>query len=377
VKELYLGTTSTVTGSLSVTIPASDSRIYRFSAASLNNSRLAIDSKIKDGNANLTWNESPNSNRYNLIIFKNGQVFLDTTVTSNEFSLTNYRNFSSDLKAKVKALGIGYEGEWSNETEIKDVISPTLKIKKTVTLDLNAEGKATLALNLLDKGTFDNDLLQEISLSKSEFTSSDLGKNTIMITARDFSGNESSSEVIVLVEDKIKPSISSIKEITIQLDYKGRATLNWEDIDQGSTDNGEIIERVLSKTEFTRRDTGENSITYTIKDSSGNTSSSVVKVKVDATLSTSPFGKEIAPRITLYPNPAKNSVLVESEGSIFQNLTSIEIIDASGKKLNPAGIKNYSGKSLFIDTSDLSNGIYFIRIITDKTVRNLKFIIEK
>jgi alpha-galactosidase len=95
------------------------------------------------------------------------------------------------------------------------------------------------------------------------------------------------------------------------------------------------------------------------------------------TLSASNPEKEIGPNIKLYPNPAKNSIVLESESNIFQQLTSMEIIDASGKKLNATSTINNSGKSLYIDTSGLIDGIYIIRITTDKTIRNLKFVIKK
>jgi len=95
------------------------------------------------------------------------------------------------------------------------------------------------------------------------------------------------------------------------------------------------------------------------------------------TLSASNPEKQIGPNIKLYPNPAKNSIVLESESNIFQQLTSMEIIDASGKKLNATSTINNSGKSLYIDTSGLIDGIYIIRITTDKTIRNLKFVIKK
>jgi hypothetical protein len=375
VKELYTAVTSTVTGTLSVTLPASDSRIYRFSAATLINSRVVIDSKINDGNANLTWNGYSNSNGYNLIIFKDEQVFLDTTVTSNEFSLTNYRNFSSNLKAKVKPLDLDYGGEWSNEAEINDKIVPTLVVNKTVTLELDEEGKANLEVNLIDKGTYDNDVLKELFISKSEFNSSDLGENLIKIIAKDVSGNESSTEAIVLVVDKIQPIILSSEEITIQLDSEGKAILSWEDIDQGSSDNSEIVERILSQVEFDRGDLGENAIKYTVIDYSGNTSA--ITVKVNVALSVPNHGKEIEPRIKLYPNPAKNSIFIESESYVFQQDTAIEIFDASGKKLNPIGSITNLGKSLYIDTSGLTNGVYFVRITSHRISKSFKFVIKK
>ncbi|MFC5193156.1 Ig-like domain-containing protein [Algoriphagus aquatilis] len=377
VKELYMGTTSTVTGSLSVTIPASDSRIYRFSAATLSNSRLAIDSKISEGNANLSWKKDVNSSHYELRIFKDEQIILDTVLNSNEFTLKNYRELPSDLQAKVLGISTEIKGEWSDHVGIIDEISPTMKINKSVTLELTREGKANLPIDHIDQGTFDNDLLKEITLSKAEFTGADLGENRITIRAKDVSGNESSEEIRVTVLDNFAPTLSAVKDINLQLNSEGKATLKWEDLDLGSTDNGNIIERVLSKTEFTKRDIGEHLIKYRIKDSGENSSETSIKVSVKEMITAANFGDELAPSIKLYPNPAKNSIVLEAERTIFQQLNDIEIVDATGKKMNPMSIVRQSGKSLLIDTSGFSDGIYFVRITSDRISRTIKFIIKR
>jgi hypothetical protein len=118
-------------------------------------------------------------------------------------------------------------------------------------------------------------------LSKSTFTCADLGANKITFTAKDASGNTSSAEVIVTVIDSIKPIIKSKATYVVTLDSQREAIINWEDIDEGSSDNCSIQDRVFSKSKFTCADIGVKEITYTITDISGNSTSTLINVTVN------------------------------------------------------------------------------------------------
>jgi hypothetical protein len=199
----------------------------------------------------------------------------------------------------------------------------------------------------------------------------------VLFTVKDASGKEASTEVTITVVDDAKPTIKVKSNLTLKLDSEGKATLKWEDIDDGSTDNCGITERTLSKTEFTRNDGGDNVIVYTIKDSSGNTSSTEITVKVDIILSIPNLKTEEKSSIKLYPNPAKNSMIVEFEKKVDQELTSIAIIDITGRELKDVEILEITERSIRINTSELSNGVYFLRLSSQKSLNVLKFIIEK
>jgi len=64
----------------------------------------------------------------------------------------------------------------------------------------------------------------------------------------DVNGNESSETATVTVEDNIDPVVVT-KNITVELDENGIASIVPSDIDDGSSDNCEIAEFNLSKTE--------------------------------------------------------------------------------------------------------------------------------
>lgn len=71
--------------------------------------------------------------------------------------------------------------------------------------------------------------------------------------------------------------------------------------------------------------------------------------------------------ISIYPNPAKNKISVNSSIEINK----IEIIDVYGKIISSENVKN---TNYSIQVSNLSNGIYFIKLQTEIGIKIQKFI---
>jgi hypothetical protein len=67
--------------------------------------------------------------------------------------------------------------------------------------------------------------------------------------------------------------------------------------------------------------------------------------------------------VMIYPNPVKNSLNIVTNGTV----SNISITDFSGKVV-------YKGMSQSIDISALSNGVYFVRVVTSQGISNTKFI---
>jgi hypothetical protein len=225
----------------------------------------------------------------------------------------------------------------------------------------------------LDEGSSDNCSIKDKLLSKTSFTCADLGTSKVTFTAKDASGNTSSAEVTVSVVDEIKPILKTKATYTLKLDVQGKATLKWEDIDEGSSDNCSITERKLSKTEFSRTDGGDNKVTYTLTDISGNTSSIDVTVRVDIVLSTPERPLE---SITLkaYPNPADSYLYLEStEGISYSGIRTSSLVDESGKVLGEVTLEDAGNGRLGFSTRDLKTGMYFLRLSTRDTLHLIKF----
>ena len=256
---------------------------------------------------------------------------------------------------------------------VVDEIKPILKAKSAYTIKLDAEGKGALKWEDIDEGSTDNCSIKDKLLSKTSFTCSDLGTSKITFTAKDGSGNTSAAEVTITVVDEIKPVAKVKSGYTIKLDVEGKATLKWEDIDEGSSDNCSIKERKLSKTEFSRTDGGDNKVTYTVTDAGGNTTSIEATVRVDIVLSAPERARE-SNTIKAYPNPVDDYLYLEfAEGIGYGSIRTSSLVDAAGRVLGELTLEDAGNGRLGFSTRDLKNGMYFLRLSTRDSLHLIKF----
>ncbi|WP_405563527.1 T9SS type A sorting domain-containing protein [Polaribacter sp. Asnod6-C07] len=84
---------------------------------------------------------------------------------------------------------------------VKDETNPEVKTKD-FELKLNATGNGTLKVSDIDDGSFDNCGIESYNLSKTNFTTDNLGENTIVFTVEDVNGNSTSVNVTVTVSQE-------------------------------------------------------------------------------------------------------------------------------------------------------------------------------
>lgn len=168
--------------------------------------------------------------------------------------------------------------------EVRDTIRPSI-IAKNITVQLGASGQASIAASQLDSASSDNCSNQLFfNVSKSSFNCSNLGLNTVTLSATDGQGNSRSTTAQILVEDNILP-IARGRNLNVYLDANGQASLSAAQVDNGSSDNCSIDSLALSKVTFDCSDLGSNTIQLSVFDQSGNESSSSVVVTVLDTIS--------------------------------------------------------------------------------------------
>ena len=165
---------------------------------------------------------------------------------------------------------------------IQDNIAPSLNVANG-TLYLDASGEAEVTQNFIAsiEGTpTDNCGIEALGqLSDEAFDCEDLGQNTTTYSITDVHGNTATANLTVLVVDTIKP-ILNLNLPTVYLDANGNGTLSAAQVDNASTDNCGISTRTISKTAFTCEDLGEQLITFTATDASGNSRSQQVLVTI-------------------------------------------------------------------------------------------------
>ena len=157
-------------------------------------------------------------------------------------------------------------------------VTPPVALCKPFTLNLNASGNATLLATNIDNGSSDNCSFTR-TISMSSFNCSNLGDNTVTLTITDGSGNSSNCNATVTVVDTIVP-VAQCKNVTLDLNAAGNATLLASAIDNGSTDNCGIATRTVSPSSFTCANVGNNTVTLTVKDASNNTSTCTATVTI-------------------------------------------------------------------------------------------------
>ncbi|WP_444860209.1 T9SS type B sorting domain-containing protein [Flavobacterium lindanitolerans] len=165
---------------------------------------------------------------------------------------------------------------------VEDVIAPTV-LTQNITVQLEANGQVTITPAQINNGSTDNCTIATYTLDITEFNCTNIGANTVTLTATDASGNASSATAVVTVEDTIAPTVIT-QNITVQLDANGQASITTAQIDNGSSDNCGIATYALDITDFTCANVGANTVTLTVTDVNGNTASNTTIVTVADTI---------------------------------------------------------------------------------------------
>nr|MCU0423791.1 HYR domain-containing protein [Bacteroidia bacterium] len=161
---------------------------------------------------------------------------------------------------------------------VLDTIRPVANASN-LTVYLNASGTANITPAMANNGSTDNCSIQQIALSKTSFTSSDLGNQTVVLTVTDSSSNSSTASFTVTVIDTVRP-IASAQNITIHLNASGSAVITPSMINNNSTDNAGSVNLSLNKTTFTCVDLGLNTVVLTVTDASNNSNTVLATVNV-------------------------------------------------------------------------------------------------
>src|SRR5690606_13990410 len=109
-------------------------------------------------------------------------------------------------------------------------------VTRNITIQLDATGNASITAADIDNGSTDACGIASMTLDKSSFDCGDVGANTVTLTVTDVNGNTESANAILTVEDITAPVVVT-RNITIQLNSTGNASITAADIDNGSSDS--------------------------------------------------------------------------------------------------------------------------------------------
>ena len=234
---------------------------------------------------------------------------------------------------------------------ILDTVAPVLDIDNSHTIQLNGSGLASLTVNDVDVASSDNCAIVSRVLSQTSFDCDDLGTNTITFTATDAGGNATSESVTVTVEDNVDP-VAVASDITVELSAAGGVTITPAQIDNGSSDNCAITSYSLSQTSFDCDDIGNNVVTLTVTDISGNSDQATATVTVEDAMK--PELELLASGDTLRLNQFGQRVVTVPGiiGDVSDNCTDANDLVINVTYTNSCNNVTKSGTSISLDCSD-------------------------
>ncbi len=163
--------------------------------------------------------------------------------------------------------------------ETHDLIPP-VAVCRNISIQLDAAGNASITGVAIDGGSTDNCGIATLTATPNTFTCADVGPNAVTLTVRDDEGNEDFCTATVTVEDNTAP-VAICRDITIQLNASGNASLTGADIDNGSFDACGIQSLVAIPSFFTCANVGPNSVTLMVTDVNGLVNTCVATVTIE------------------------------------------------------------------------------------------------
>jgi|GEM_PF-3347452 len=174
----------------------------------------------------------------------------------------------------------GNTDECTASVSVIDTISPTARCRD-LTVSIGSDGMVTITPDQIDAGSSDNCDDLTLTLDEDTFTCDETGANTVVLTVTDPDGNTGTCTATVMVMDDDTPMCMT-QNITVQLDANGMVSIDADDVDNGSNDGcGEIMTMVVVPSDFTCDEIGDNTVTFTITDDSGNSSVCTAVVTVE------------------------------------------------------------------------------------------------
>jgi len=155
-----------------------------------------------------------------------------------------------------------------------------IAVCQSITVELDANGFVTITPEDLDMGSTDNCINFVTSVNILTFDCSNLGDNPVVFSITDVQGNVATCNAIVTVID-VLPPVLDCQDIVVTLDESYTATLEVVDIFGGSLDNCTILNSEIDIHTFDCSNIGENEVTLTVTDQSGNVSTCTTTVMVE------------------------------------------------------------------------------------------------
>ena len=193
----------------------------------------------------------------------------------------------------VTLSGVDASGNSATATAtvtVVDDIAPSVQVQN-LDLTLNASGNATITVSEVEVSSSDNCGIDTKVLSKTSFDCSNLGDNQVTLTVTDINGNVTTESFSIFISDHTAPTVIA-QDYTVSLNANGNASISVQDVDNGSYDNCSLT-LSLDKLTFDCSNVGDNTVTLSGVDASGNAATATATVTVVDNIAPSAIGQDI------------------------------------------------------------------------------------
>jgi gliding motility-associated-like protein len=195
-------------------------------------------------------------------------------INDGTFDCSNIGVNSIELLARDSSFNIGSDFA---QVTVVDNIDPTITAPAAVTVNVDAGTCEATGVALGSPTTADNCSVD--TTTNDAPANYPLGDTTVTWTVTDGSGNTSTATQTVTVVDNIDP-VALAQDITVSVGDNPFVEISEADIDNGSSDNCSIASITFDITQFDCSMSGDNTVTMTVTDASGNSSVTTFIVSV-------------------------------------------------------------------------------------------------
>ena len=278
--------------------------------------------------------------------------------TSIDVSSFNCSNIGANTVILTVEDTNGATDTCSTVVTVQDVTAPTV-VTRNITVQLDASGNATITEDAVNNGSSDACGGLAFDTNITSFDCGDTGANPVILTVTDTNGQFDTGTATVTVQDITDPNCIT-KDITVELDMTGNASIVGADVDDGSNDSCGIDNIAVFPNTFTESNIGANSVTVIVTDNNNNTTvcSAVVTV-IANTLSTNDTELNL---FRISPNPFKDKISIDIPNKYVGNEFHITIYDLNGRAVFQ-NINVVSGGRINIDgLESLEQALYLVKI---------------
>jgi hypothetical protein len=218
------------------------------------------------------------------------------------------------------------------------------------TVQLDANGQASLNASQLNNGSTGFAPLTYTVNGNGilNFTCADVGTIGVTLTLTDVYQTTSTCSATITIQDNVGPT-ATCQDVTVQLNASGNAFINTCSIDAGSNDAcSGFVGITLNQTTFNCSNIGSNTVTMTVTDVNGNTSTCTSNVTVQDQVN---------------PMASCKNVIVQLDGSGNGSLTAAMVDNGSS---DVCGIATYALDQYTFDCTHLGPNIVTLSV-TDQS----------